>query len=112
MVLSLTWDWLRILSQAAHLDGLELVMAAPTLEPVAPMEPEPIAHLPVATEEATTVPALSPLPSEPMTPPNVEPMIPPKIIETADAQAGGSPPEAHTPAETYTASEASSGDRE
>jgi periplasmic protein TonB len=81
MVLSLTWGWLRILSQPAHLDGAELVMVAPIPEPVAPMEPEPIAHLPVATEEATTVPALPPLPSEPMTPPKVAPMIPPKIIE-------------------------------
>jgi protein TonB len=81
MVLSLTWGWLHVPSPPAHLNGTELVMVVPIPEPVAPQEPEEIMPPPVVTEEATTVPALPPLPSEPVTPPKVEPMIPPKIIE-------------------------------
>jgi periplasmic protein TonB len=81
MVLSLTWGWLRVLSPPAPLDRTELVMVAPIPEPVAPQEPEGSTPPPVVTEEATTVPALPPLPSEPVTPPKVEPIIPPKSIE-------------------------------
>jgi periplasmic protein TonB len=81
MVLSLTWGWMRVLSPPTSPDGTELVMVAPIPQPVAPEEPEEITHPAVVTEEATTVPALPPLPSEPVTPPQVEPITPPKIIE-------------------------------
>jgi translation initiation factor IF-2 len=80
-MLSLTWGWLRTLSPSSALDATELVMVAPMPQPVISEEPEAIIHPAAVTEEATTVPALPPLPSEPVTPPKVEPISPPKIIE-------------------------------
>ena len=80
MVLSLTWGWLRVLSPASSMDGTELVMVAPILQPVIPEEPEEPTPPPVITEEPTTVPAVPPLPSEPVTPLKPEPITPPKII--------------------------------
>ena len=80
MVLSLTWGWLRVLSPASSMDGTELVMVAPIPQPVIPEEPEEPTPPPVITEEPTTVPAVPPLPSEPVTPLKPEPITPPKII--------------------------------
>ena len=73
MVLSLTWDWLRVLSPATSLDSTELVMVTPLPPPVIPEEPEDRTPPPVITEEPTTVPAMPPLPSEPVTPLKPEP---------------------------------------
>ena len=80
MVLSLTWDWLRVLSPARGLDSTELVMVTPLSPPVIPEEPEDRTPPPVITEEPTAVPAVPPLPSEPVTPIKPEPLTPPKII--------------------------------
>ena len=81
MMLSLTWGWLRPLSPSSALDGTELVIIDPIPQPVIAEEPEELTSPAAVTEEATTVPALPPVPSEPVTPPKVEPITPPKIIE-------------------------------
>jgi protein TonB len=80
VVLSLMWDWLRVLSPARGLDSTELVMVTSLPPPVVPEEPEDRTPPPVTTEEPTTVPAAPPMPSEPVIPPGLEPITPPKII--------------------------------
>ena len=80
MVLSLTWDWLRVLSPATSLDSTELVIVTPLSPPVIPEEPEDRTPPPVITEEPKAVPAMPPLHSEPVTPLKTEPLTPPKII--------------------------------
>jgi protein TonB len=80
MMLSLTWGWLRVLCHSASQDWTELVMVAPIPQPVAPEEPEDLTPPPVMTEEPTSVPAVPPLPNEPVTPLKPEPTTPPKMI--------------------------------